>query len=431
MVHAEVFHPQPRVAEHHVLARPVRGVVAGCARVVEDQRPGVHHLARRLRPRSRPQHRKRDRRRRIERAHLHQRVAVRQEQIARARAATVGVVVDAGRVGAHALQEQEQHVARTGGLRCEMRHRQRVAQLGAELVRLIGVAELGADQAADGVQVQHVGRARLQLAVLRGDEESGHEHQWRHDRHGPRRPPPRPEPASRHPQERKRAEERRQVRPQVGPDIGEKLVEDAVHQVGREHRHVHVEVGVVLLEEVLLATERERDAKHEQRRRHPAEATRAARSCVQQRGPDQNALEHRGGVGEPIVPAELVQPGPATQTVECHRGDGRQEQERPPQVATAARHAPERRHVGDHAGSRSLGGVVALELSCVLQSAAILARFAERAWARHGRATRARPPDPTGPGTAGIRSGNRATTARRVRLGAEAGASSRRCDFPM
>ena len=108
--HTQVLHPQARVAEHHVLRRPERRVVAGGLRVVEHERPGVKHIAGLVRTHAGPENGKGNGRRRVERAHFEKRESIRDERIRVGRPTTIAFGFDADGVRANALQNDEQDV---------------------------------------------------------------------------------------------------------------------------------------------------------------------------------------------------------------------------------------------------------------------------------------------------------------------------------
>ena len=156
------------------------------------------------------------------------------------------------------------------------RHRQRFARARAQLVALLGHAELRADQSADGVQVEHVRRRRLQVSVLGRNEKRRDQQQRRQHARDARGPAARAHDLRASQTSADRHEQRRRLRRQVVADVGKQLVDDAVHEVRGEQRNVDVQVRVVLLVEVLLAAERERRRRRRTAPRLPSARRRAA-----------------------------------------------------------------------------------------------------------------------------------------------------------
>ncbi len=182
----EVLDVEARVGEHHVMARPVGVVDAGGAGVVEEEGRRVERLARGHRLEARPEHGELDGRRRGVAAHLEQRGARGAAAlIAGALGAALAVVGAAG-VGAHALREEEEHVAAGRGRAIEGLEPGRAAQAGADLRAL---ADAGEDlhEAADGVEVDHVRRGGLHGAVRARDQEGRDDRERREEAGGPRR----------------------------------------------------------------------------------------------------------------------------------------------------------------------------------------------------------------------------------------------------
>ena len=231
-------------------------------------------------------------------------------------------------------------------------HRQRVSRARPELLRLIREPELRPDEPPDGLEIHHVRRRGLDVPVLGRNEERRDDEERREHRGHLRAPAARAHDPTRNPQEPDGNAERRKLRDEVVPDVGEELVDDAVHQVRCEQRDVDVEVGVVLVVEVALASDRERHANDEEPAEHTGPHAPPTRSRIEQRAPHDDALHDRGQVGCAVEAVELGEARATTRDVDHEHHRERREQQRHHDPGPHPREPSQRRPRGrTHSGS--------------------------------------------------------------------------------
>ncbi|MGC4020334.1 MAG: hypothetical protein QM793_14655 [Muricomes sp.] len=265
-----------------------------------------------------PEHRERNRRRRVERAHLEERDPLREERVRRRGLLATGIVLGARRIGAHALEDHEDDVARGHVRALNPSHRQALSRARPELMTLLGESREGAHHASHRVHVEHVRCRGLSLAMTERQKQAQRKDGKEGQPQDRTAPLARREELSRSENERASEEEERQFLAKVVRKVGEELIQDAVAEVGREAGNIHVQVSVELLEEIRLAPERNREEEEKRADRDLPESS-ARRRCGEERRPNDGPFNHAQPVEEPFLRREFTEARSAQGEVEENR----------------------------------------------------------------------------------------------------------------